>query len=48
MAFSFGARMADDAIRPSDRHRGAQMRKLIYLMNTSLDCYVEDADGNFD
>lgn len=23
------------------------MRKLIYSMNTSLDCYVESADGNF-
>lgn len=23
------------------------MRKLIYPMNTSLDCYVESADGNF-
>jgi len=24
------------------------MRKLIYLMNTSLDCYIESADGNFE
>jgi dihydrofolate reductase len=23
------------------------MRKLIYSMNTSLDCYIESADGNF-
>jgi dihydrofolate reductase len=23
------------------------MRKLIYPMNTSLDCYIESADGNF-
>jgi dihydrofolate reductase len=48
MAFSFGARIADDAIRPSDRHREGQMRKLIYPMNTSLDCYVEGTDGNFE
>jgi dihydrofolate reductase len=24
------------------------MRKLIYLMNTSLDCYVESSDGSFE
>jgi dihydrofolate reductase len=48
MALSFGARIADDVIRPSDRHREGQMRKLIYLMNTSLDSYVEGPDGNFE
>jgi dihydrofolate reductase len=47
MAFSFGARMADDASRPWDRRREGQMRKLIYSMNTSLDGYVESADGDF-
>jgi dihydrofolate reductase len=48
MAFSLGARIADDAIRPSDRRREGQMRKLIYPMNTSLDCYVESPDGSFE
>ena len=47
MAISFGARIADDAITPSDRHWEVQMRKLIYSMNTSLDGYVESSDGNF-
>jgi dihydrofolate reductase len=39
--------MADDAIRPYDRHQESQMRKLIYSINTSLDGYVESSDGNF-
>jgi dihydrofolate reductase len=48
MAFSFGARRADDAIRPSEWHREGQMRKLFYPMNISLDCYVESADGSLE
>jgi dihydrofolate reductase len=32
----------------SDRSLEGQMRKLIYLMNTSLDSYIESADGNFE
>lgn len=31
---------------PSERHR--PMSKLIYITNTSLDGYIEDAAGNFD
>jgi dihydrofolate reductase len=30
-----------------DQQQGGLMRKLIYSMNTSLDGYVESADGNF-
>ena len=47
MAFSFGARRADDPFGPSNRLSEAYVRKLIYSMNTSLDGFIESADGTF-